>query len=278
MHINNVCSHIQFTDSKFERGGNFGDSYTHLIEIYEGVYATVFTGCFFANSTTPLHLLIKNNSTTLEGCMFSSSPKQLIKNYSANSGYGKGIIINACQFEGLAGEYPIELSSNNIFSNNKCTFLQNVENNCIKIVGQKNIITGNVFGAWVTGSYKNGIFHLVSGNNYFKNNSYSDNLDIIFTIDSIKTNEVDSYRDYYTTMDQNTIINCAKKYSNYVYTGSAYTLTSEHLINPFGNSEFSIFTNNGNLTIAGSLLNFNKNFSLKSNTIITLQYVSAIST
>lgn len=272
LHIDGLCSHIQFVASKFEAGSRFDTPYSHLIEIYEGVYNIEFTSCFFTNGRTDCDMiLVKNNLTTFNSCTFATSTKNLIKNYSANANYGNGIIINACTFEGFGSESNIDLGTNGLISN--CYFeMKTGFNNSIKLSGEYNTLSNNTFkinSNVTSGLLVNciGTSNMINENNY----SFNRNIDIINLKDTLIKNNTNNF----LSKTSSFVVDFNKLYSNIFYNGSDLTLTSANLINPHINSEISFFANSGDLTFDSSIL-AQGNYTLRAGRYVTLKYINAI--
>ena len=277
--IDKICSNIHFVGSKFERGASMklGDI-DYLIYIHEGVYAVTFTSCFFTSALQVPHILVKNRLTTFNSCTFSTgnvNGMYAIKCYSSNTDYGKRIIINGCTFDCLSKIVNgIELSNECIFTNNNVTFKE--DSGAIKpiIFNSNNIITGNIISNTHTSGH---IFQLNSSGNKIENNSYQKG---VFVFDSKHTSNIlDTKVNIFSTVT-GVNINFAKAHqTNILWNGStATTLTKDNLLNPFNGCTFKIIANNGNLTLAKSMIqNSGGNIIIPSGGVIVLVYNATLS-
>ena len=276
--IEGLTSHCHFVGSKFECGVLGRLATENLIFIYEGAYSITFSACFFACSQDFYMINVRNNKTIFEGCQFtapSENGMRALINNSKNTSYGKGIIINSCIFDGLSKiNTPIFLNSNANFTNNNVTFKE--DSGAIKpiIFNSNNIITGNTISNTHTSGH---IFQLNSSGNKIANNSYQKGVSVF---DSKHANNIlDSKVNIFSTVTS-VNINFAKAHqTNILWNGStATTITKDNLLNPFNGCTFKIIANNGNLTLAKSMLqNSGGNVTIPSGGVIVLVYNASLS-
>ena len=198
-----------------------------------------------------------------------------IKCYSTNTDYGKRIIINGCTFDCLSKIVNgIELSNECIFTNNNVTFKE--DSGAIKpiIFNSNNIITGNIISNTHTSGY---IFQLNSSGNKIANNSYQKGVSVFDSKHA--SNILDTKVNIFSTVTSVNINFTKAHQTNILWNGStATTLTKDNLLNPFNGCTFKIIANNGNLTLAKSMLqNSGGDIIIPSGGVIVLVYNAALS-
>ena len=276
--IDGLTSHCHFVGSKFECGVLGRLATKNLIFIYEGAYSITFSACFFACSQDFYMINVRNNKTIFEGCQFTAPSEdgmRAIINSSNNTSYGKGIIINSCIFDGLSKiNTPIFLNSNANFTNNMITFKE--ESGEIKpiVFNKNNVIVGNT----ITNNHTNGsIFELKGVNNKISSNNYNDNVKV-FELTSTN-NTLDTKQNRISTVTSINLDFTKSYVGNILWNGStATTITKDNLLNPYNGCTFKIIANNGNLTLAKSMLQNNGgNLAIPSGGVIVLVYNAALS-
>lgn len=253
MHIADVSSHIQFVACKFEGGGTYGEGNVgerwNLID--EGVYSITFDSCFFSNNANAIWVDVRNNETIFTGCQFSKGHGTLIKNASDTDGYGAGLIINACSFEGF-GQYedrPLYIGDNNIISN--CRFDMHGMTKKIYVAGSYCSITGNQFNSKVENN--NPIFEMIGSYSRFANNRYN-GCHVLWT--GNKDNMYDNMCEYMITKTAPFIINFKDAVVPNIFYNSAdsITLGATNFQNPTYDARFAIFVNQGSITLGSDIV------------------------
>lgn len=253
MRIADVSSHIQFVACKFEGGASYGEANVgerwNLID--EGVYSVTFDSCFFSNNANAIWLDVRNNETIFTGCQFSKGHGTLIKNASATPGYGNGLIINACSFEGF-GQYedrPLYIGDNNIISN--CRFDMYGMTKKIYVAGSYCSITGNQFNSKVENN--NPIFEMVGTHNSFANNRYN-GCHVLWV--GNKDNKYDNMHEYTSTKTAPFIINFQDAVvTNIFYNNAdAITLGAANFQHPSYDARFGIYVNQGSITLGNDIV------------------------
>lgn len=257
LHIDNICSHIQFVASKFEGGRNYGEPNvgTHFILIYEGVYSVTFDSCFFSGNANTIWVDVRNNLTVFTGCHFATGIGTIIKNYSSNATYGKGVIITGCEFEkfgkGAATEecpYSLHLNSGAIMSNNhfECNDLVRP----IYIAGSNNSICGNVFQA---SNLANPLFNLGGTLNKLRGNQYL-GCQKLWT-GAGNNNELDNKSERFVTRSTIAVDFSDCVVANIVYNGdAAVTLSSADIQHATADATLTIYSVNKPVTMDTSLV------------------------
>ena len=275
--IDGLTSHCHFVGSKFECGKLGTTATKNLIFIYEGAYSNTFSACFFACSQDFYMINVRNNKTIFEACQFSAPNENGIRpliNSSNNTSYGKGITINSCIFDGLSKiNTPIFLNTNANFTNNMITFKE--ESGEIKsiVFNKNNVIVGNT----ITNNHTNGsIFELKGANNKISSNNYNDNVKV-FELTST-SNTLDTKHDRFSTVTSINLDFTKSYVGNILWNGNTTTIDKTNLLNPFNGCTFKIIANNGNLTLAKSMLqNSGGNVTIPSGGVIVLVYNSTLS-
>lgn len=271
MHVDGLCSNIQFVASKFEGGAQIGEIFagTHYIHIYEGVYGLVFNSCFFSGNTENIWVDVRNNLTAFIGCQFAKGRGTIIKNYSSGANYGKGVIIDGCTFDDF-GRYtanPLWLNSRAVLSNNyfNCEHFAN----SIHIEGMNNTITGNQFVATATTTP---LFNMGNGRNTFTGNKY-DGCTKLWTGNN--NNYFDNYISFFNPV---TIIDVDFQTTRYLDIfwngGTDITLTSSNIKNPAINSEIKVWSNGGTITFDNTLIN--GGYSLTPGKAVVLKWMNPL--
>ena len=275
--IDGLTSHCHFVGSKFECGVLGRLATKNLIFTYEGVYAITFSACFFACSQDFYMINVRNNKTIFESCQFSAPSENGMRaliNTSDNNSYGKGITINSCIFDGLSKiNTPIFLNSNANFTNNMITFKEETGEIKPIVFNKNNVIVGNT----ITNNHTNGsIFDLKGANNKISSNNYNDNVKV-FELTSIK-NTLDTKQDRISTVTSINLDFTKSYVGNILWNGNTTNIDKTNLLNPFDGCTFKIIANNGNLTLAKSMLqNSGGNITIPSGGVIVLVYNAALS-
>ena len=175
----------------------------------------------------------------------------IIKNSSANASYGKGLIINSCQFEGFGryNEYPLYLGTGNILSNNKFEMTSFVYP--IYVAGSNCSISGNQFIS--NSSNTNAIFNMVGSDNIFEGNRYI-NCTKVWT--GQRNNRFDNK--YKMVGTKTTVFNMDFSEANLkdvFYNGASnITLTSANFSNIPTDAEFELFVNQNTVVLDSSIV------------------------
>lgn len=168
LHLDGTSSHNQFFACKFEQGPiaiRETPAHNSLIEIYEGCFGNVFSGCFFTSAYVKANetlFRIRNNQTIISNCMFNNCNNGVIVNRSENSNYARGVIVEGNNFYKCANANDwIVISDFGIFSNN----VINGDEDCKYITAYRNTVcNNNVFksnksdsGVYINNPYPNRI-------------------------------------------------------------------------------------------------------------------------
>lgn len=257
LHIDNICSNIQFVASKFEEGVGVGwqniTSSEHFIFIYEGVYAVSFEGCFFSMNYDSVWCDVRNNLTSFNGCQFAYGRGVLISNNSTNASYGKSVIINSCQFERF-GAYglAIILNKEGVLSNNNFQMLNLVSTPFS--IGSQNIVANNNFTLNVESDVA--LFDLKLNSNIINSNQYSPKIKKLY-VGNID-NEISNHKRYFKVFANINVDFSVPTTTDILYTGGDLTLTKDNFLNPNAYSRITIMSNGATITFSGDLVTNSK--------------------
>lgn len=250
-----LTSNIQFLETKFETGGQYGISNIGDYSIYisEGVYSVMISACFFSlySPENKSQINVRNNMTTFDACSFNparNSVGTIIENVSANSNYGKGISVVNCTFVSVTDILCIDAKHNAIIKNNRFFGDSGVH---ISVKSQS-IISNNIFH----GSITDEPIYIREGYNLCEYNS-TINTEPKTIYKFTENNVINEIRNKYPFAQYSefpTIDFLSDRVTDIIYVGEAVILSASNFTNLYNGCELCIYTTTANVQIPADVL------------------------